>query len=95
LEQTDSKLPKEFHGKVGSTPAAVLLRAWDQIYKQRARLHPVVLICDVLFRELLNPPVISRQDWEDWCGGVPATRTPPEIDEDLWKNLCERAGIAA
>jgi len=62
--------------------------------KMRARDHGVVLVCTPIFRDLVNPPRILERDWVAWYGRVPSTRTPPEIQEDLWKNLCELAGVA-
>ncbi len=94
LDQTDGKLTAELRDVAATTPPSVLLRALDRGYAARARRYPIVLACQPLFRELRVPPVISREDWERWCDGVPSTQTPPMIDENVWAALCERAGIA-
>src|SRR5262249_1694793 len=91
LDETAGVISKQLRGTAAAPP--VILRCWDLGYARRAQQHPVVLGCKRLFSELHDPPVITREDWEQWCGGVPATRTPPVVSEGLWKALCERAGI--
>jgi hypothetical protein len=61
------------------------LKKWDEHYQQRANECGVFLACKPLWRNLQDPPMITRKDWEQW-GGAP-TRTPsntPNLWEPLW-----------
>lgn len=68
-----------------------IVKRWEEEHRARATAHGTVLVCDVLFRELADPPAITRAQWASWCGGVPRTRTPPEIRAPLWNRLARLA----
>jgi len=71
-------------------PRATVKR-WEVLHRARATEHGAVLVCDVIFRELTDPPAITRAEWQSWCGGVPRTRTPPVIMAPLWNRLLRLA----
>jgi hypothetical protein len=66
------------------------LKAWDELYSDRAKAHPVFLVCERLWVELDHPVRIERADWERRYGRVPATQTPPAIPDTLWTWLESR-----
>lgn len=82
---------------VGADPDAEksrdIVKRWEAEHRERAAQYGTVLLCDVLFRELQDPPVITRAQWTSWCGGVPRTRTPPEIAAPLWARLERLASV--
>ncbi len=61
------------------------LEAWDRHYRMKARECPVFLVCRPLFRELNDPPILTRH--------VPATRTPPAVSVERVQRLLEEAGV--
>ena len=95
LEQTDGVLNPQLRAKAGELATEEIVRRWDLGYHVRARRWGVVLVCDVLFRDLYRPPIITREDWHAWNGEVPQTQTPPQITESLWRKLEERTATAA
>jgi hypothetical protein len=91
LDQTDGELRSELRALSSRLSPVQIVRLWDAAYAKRAEETGVVLACRVLFRELISPPMITRADWQRWCGRVPSTRTPPSITHELWQSLAERA----
>ncbi|MBV8519376.1 MAG: hypothetical protein JO197_18435 [Acidobacteria bacterium] len=67
------------------------LRVWEGSYRRRAAICNAMLVCRADFRELREPPRITRADWKAWNGGVPGTQTPPSLKDDLWQHLEDRA----
>lgn len=70
-----------------------IVKRLEAEHRARAQQYGTVLVCDVLFRELADPPAITRAQWTSWCGGVPRTRTPPEIAAPLWARLERVASV--
>ncbi|HUR83665.1 MAG TPA: hypothetical protein VM733_23120 [Thermoanaerobaculia bacterium] len=71
----------------GLPPGVPSIGVWNASYKERARAHGVVLVCEAPHLELHHPPQITREDWSRWIGKVPATQNPknrPELWEHLW-----------
>jgi hypothetical protein len=66
-------------GKASACATAASLRAWDDMYHQRARKVSVFLACEPLWLELHQPPRLFVEDIIRVFGRVPGTRTPPEI----------------
>jgi hypothetical protein len=64
-----------------------VIEEWDAIYQERAKAHPVFLVCTPLMVELHAPATIRTADWMQWCGKVPGTQNPPVISEALWDRL--------
>jgi hypothetical protein len=91
FDQTDGELKPDLRKEVGHIPDESIIEQWDRGYRLRALKWGALLVCRPLFRELHHPPVIKREDWQSWNGGVPFTRTPPRITEELWQRLEERA----
>jgi hypothetical protein len=91
LDQTDGELNRELRKELGRLTDEEIIEQWDRGYRFRALRWGALLVCKPLFRELRDPPAISRDDWQAWNGGVPFTRTTPEITEELWQRLEERA----
>jgi hypothetical protein len=91
---TDGVLSPDLRARLNDLGAEKVVRLWDEGYKRRAANYPVFLACEPLFRQLLLPPEIAREDWLSWCGKIPATRTPPRVSENLWQQLANRAGLS-
>jgi hypothetical protein len=89
LEHTDRFIHREI--KAVTTNPTRIVKLWDDRYKKRMKENSMVLSCEVLFRELGNPPHILEEDWNTWHGDIPATRNPPAITEQLWDQLWNRA----
>lgn len=66
----------------------------DQEYRERAKNWGTVLVCDDLYKELDNPPVISERILMKVFNRIPGTRTPPEIKPHELRSLVEQLGIA-
>jgi hypothetical protein len=66
---------------------------WDRRYRTRSENCPTFAVCDVLFRELDRPPIVTREDLERIFDGVPATLTPPRIDPKQFRQLSDIAGV--
>lgn len=94
LHLTDGKLPKLLAARASLLPPERLIHLWDTGYANRAKANPQVLVCEAEFVNLTSPPLIHEEDWIDWIGRVPATRTPPAIAPDVWHCLEERARMA-
>lgn len=94
LHLTDGKLPKLLSARAGMLLPERIVQLWDAGYASRAKANPQVLVCEAAFMNLISPPVIRDEDWINWVGRVPATRTPPAIGSDVWEHLEERARMA-
>lgn len=57
------------------------LEEWDAFYADRVREAAAFVVCDPLWMDLYEPPVVSRALLTKVFGKVPATRTPPAITE--------------
>ncbi|MDP9194985.1 MAG: hypothetical protein M3P06_25090 [Acidobacteriota bacterium] len=95
LDLTDGKLPKLLASRAHSLTPERLVHLWDAGYASRAKANPQVLACEASIINLTSPPVILEEDWINWIGRIPATRTPPTITSKLWKYLEERGRSAA
>jgi hypothetical protein len=91
LDHTDGHLSRDIKSRTRGMSADQIVRVWDQVYRERAKEHRMVLSCTALFRELADPPPIFEDDWVEWIGRRPATQTSPLISENLWLNLMSRA----
>jgi len=91
LDQTDGHLRRDLRDRLGSMTPEQVVRLWDAAYAARAKRCGVVLVCDVLFRDLQNPPAIMMEDWVQWYGKVPGTQTPPQVSPAVWAQLSMRA----
>ncbi len=65
----------------------------DKTYSERARLHPAFLVCESLFTDLHDPPVITEKDMCLAFGKIMKTRLPPQIYPSQLKSLIENLGI--
>jgi hypothetical protein len=91
LDQTDGEVPSDLRARANTLRPEQIVRLWDSGYSSRAKEHGVVLACEPIFRELMSPPRIFEQDWQEWFGRVPATQNPPSIEESLWLQLTQRS----
>ena len=64
---------------------------WDAVCLERAAACGTVLACRARVLDLEDPPPITQDDWLALFGGVPNTRTPPEISEAQFDRLLEIA----
>lgn len=80
--------PVEFD-KTAPSRKVSSLRAWDAKYRLRVRDNPVFLICNPLYRELHNPPIITQEMLNLIFGKPPATRNPPKISPEQYQQLRE------
>lgn len=60
---------------------------WDRVCLERAAECGIVLACETRVLDLTDPPPILQDDWLALFGGVPNTRTPPEISEAQFDRL--------
>ena len=74
----------------GNSPEETI-RIWDSGYKTRAREHGVFLVCKTICINLTCPPPVFKEDWKEWCGQVPGTQNPPELENGLWEKVLSRA----
>jgi hypothetical protein len=65
-------LPLEFTDRYQSD-----LRDWEAHYLKVARAHGVFHACEVIFRDVINPPRLTNQQLVEWFGSIP---NPREID---------------
>lgn len=91
FDHTDGQLNRQLRAQLGRLTPEQIIRAWDRGYASRARNWGTILACRVVFRDLHDPPQITREDWVSWNKRVPSTRTPPQIAEHLWQHLADRA----
>jgi hypothetical protein len=69
-------------------------RAWGLVYQQRARKYPIVVICEVLFRDLTwSAPRVEDGDLIAVFGKVPGTQNPATLPIDKFRNLAKVLGI--
>ena len=66
---------------------------WDSLYRKRVRDNGVFLACQPLFRELHDPPVVTREMLIKVFGRIPGTQTPPRISDGQYGDLIALAGI--
>ena len=69
------------------------VRFWDSRYRERVRKTGVFLACEPLFRELHDPPVVTREMLIEAFGRIPGTQTPPRINDEEYRYLATLAGI--
>ena len=60
---------------------------WDAVCLRRAAEVGTVLACETRLLDLTAPPPVLQDDWLALFGGVPNTRTPPEISEAQFDRL--------
>ncbi|MDT0630892.1 hypothetical protein [Rubrivirga litoralis] len=60
---------------------------WDAVCRERAAACGVVLACRTRLLGLYDPPAVTQDDWLAVFGGVPNTRTPPQISEAQFDRL--------
>ena len=60
---------------------------WDAVCVERAAAVGTVLACETRLLDLTAPPPVLQDDWLTLFGGVPNTRTPPEISEAQFDRL--------
>lgn len=56
-----------------------VLNDWDQGYQNRVSATGRFIICDIVFLNLHNPPVVKQSDLLRIFGKIPNTRIPPTI----------------
>lgn len=93
FDHSDGFISPKLRKLTGGCNLEQVIRKWDAGYRIRAREHGDFLICERLFCDLSDPPVIYKHDWVQWYGRIPSTQNPPQISEDLWSHLCRRAGL--
>ncbi len=68
-------------------------RAWDGLYRTRARRSPTVATTRPLFRELHRPPAINMETMRRVFGRVPVTRNAARISIPELVRLTEACGV--
>ena len=63
------------------------LKGWDGLYKTRAKEYGVFLVCNILYKELCNPPIIDKKRMFVIFGKIPSTMNPPSISKEQFKKL--------
>lgn len=66
---------------------------WDVRYRKRAKDSGVFAVCDPVYCELDEPPIVTRKDFTQVFDGIPATLTPPRIERRQFHDLCKIAGV--
>lgn len=70
-----------------------IIRSWDEDYKERAREWQNFVVTKPIFLELVNPPVILREDFMEIFKRVPNTQTPNKINKTELIELAKIAGL--
>jgi hypothetical protein len=71
------------------------LSHWDAEYQRRAGDWPDFLACDVIFRELRDPPIVTDTVLRGAFGRVPGTQNPPRVSRSEVLALVRMARIKA
>lgn len=100
-EKTPGRLPSNC--LVEGNPAVALARsdgsgarrdgsheAWDARYRRRVARHPVMLACEVVRLDLVDPVQVGREDLLAVFGRVPGTRSGVSISEEQFRELVDR-----
>lgn len=66
-------------------------RSWDAGYWHRSRKHGVFLICQALWRNLVDPPQLLEKDLKSIFGRIPGTQSGVEITPAERNQLLARA----
>jgi hypothetical protein len=69
------------------------LLKWDQGYQDRATACGIFLICNPLFRELYDPPIVTRDALMKIFQKIPGTRNPGDISEEKFRQLKTFCGL--
>lgn len=70
------------------------LDAWDDGYRESALENPSFHICESLFRELIDPPVLTPQHMSGALGTpLPPTRTPTTWPQSGIERLLSMVGV--
>lgn len=72
-----------------------LVREWDALYADRQAQAPHALVCQRLFVDLTNPPVLSEEATVRVFpkGRFPGTQTPAKVDDAVIDALVAELGI--
>lgn len=63
---------------------------WDARYWRRVARHPVMLACEVIRLDLVDPVQVRREDLLEVFGRVPGTRSGVSISEGQFNELLDR-----
>lgn len=63
------------------------LKGWDGEYKKRANENGDFLVCNSLYKELCNPPLIDEEKMNDIFGKIRNTQNPPKVSKEQFKRL--------
>ena len=66
---------------------------WDAIYRRRSNKNGVFLVCEPLFLELYDPPIVTEGTLLAAFGRVPGTRNPPAMTNLEYGKFTELVGI--
>lgn len=87
LDKTDGEVGanlKQKRQRFGDVKTAKL---WDAGYQERADKCGVFLVCDALFLNLTNPPILTHEEMTNVFGKIPGTQNPPKISEIEFSEL--------
>jgi hypothetical protein len=70
------------------------LAEWDGVYQARVAAHGTLAICDPLWIDLYDPPVLTPAQLFRIFGRIPPTRNPPPILVRELEALMSAAGIS-
>lgn len=70
---------------------AAVIKAWDKGYQDRVKVTGRFIICDSLFCELHDPPVLEQSDLHGIFGKTPNTRIPATIQPQHFAALKQLA----
>jgi len=68
------------------------LQQWDAVYHARALLCGTFLVCQALYRELDNPPVVTVAMMQAVFGRIPGLQNPGSISQDELDNFRNACG---
>jgi len=66
---------------------------WEQDYQSRAERYPVFLICEAIYRELHQPPIVPDEILRSIFGRIPCTQNPPLISKNEANSLLNITSI--
>lgn len=69
------------------------IKKWDAGYKDRAKKHPKVAICKVLYKNLDNPEELTEKEMVDIFRRRPGTRNPSIVKPKEWEGLKKLIGL--
>jgi hypothetical protein len=84
-------LDKTVAASIAGISDAAVIKEWDKGYQDRVNITGRFVICDTLFCDLHNPPVIKQSDLHAIFGKTPNTRIPLTIQPQQFGALKQLA----